>query len=274
VELELLGLAALGLAVGAYGTVIGLGGGFILVPALLFLYPEYEPEQFTAVSLAVVWANTASGTAAYARQRRVDYLTGLIFAASSAPGVVAGALAVHLVPERLFVIVFALILLALGVLTLRGRRQAIRTPLRGWGVLRRSFEGEWGTYRWSYRVWQGALISLGVGFLSSLLGIGGGAVHVPAMIMVLHFPVEIAVATSQFVLMFMTGGATVVHLATQTLGGDQLTRAAALAAGAVPGAQLGALIARRLRPRVTMWLLGIALIGLAARLLLRGLAGA
>ncbi len=84
--LELAGLAVLGLIVGAYGTIIGAGGGFILVPVLLLLYPDYQPEQLTAVSLAVVFANATSGSVAYGRQRRVDYLTGLLFAAASAPG--------------------------------------------------------------------------------------------------------------------------------------------------------------------------------------------
>jgi Sulfite exporter TauE/SafE len=64
-ELELIGLVALGFAVGTYGTIIGLGGGFILVPALLLLYPDYDPEQFTAISLAVVFANTTSGSISY-----------------------------------------------------------------------------------------------------------------------------------------------------------------------------------------------------------------
>src|SRR5439155_1366876 len=89
-ELELLGLAGLGFAVGTYGTIVGLGGGFILVPVLLFLYPDYDPEHLTAISLFVVWTNTTSGSIAYARQGRIDYLTGLLFAASSAPGGLAG----------------------------------------------------------------------------------------------------------------------------------------------------------------------------------------
>ena len=273
VWLELLGLALLGFAVGTYGTIIGLGGGFILVPVLLFLYPGYGPEKFTAISLAVVWANTTSGSIAYARLRRIDYLTGVIFAAASAPGVVAGAFLVHEVPERGFILIFAVLLMGLGLLTLQGRTLRVRPPLRGKGILRRSFDTPEGTYQYAYRLWQGVLLSVGVGFLSSLLGIGGGAIHVPAMIMWLHIPVQFAVATSQFILVFMSGGATIVHLADGTLGGDQLTKALALGAGTVPGAQVGALIARRLKGRTTLLLLGVALFGLSARLLAKGLLG-
>jgi uncharacterized membrane protein YfcA len=271
VELELLGLVALGFAVGTYGTIIGLGGGFVLVPILLFLYPHYEPETFTSISLAVVWANTVSGSIAYARQGRIDYRTGALFAASSAPGVVAGAFLVHALPQRLFILIFAVLLLGLAVITIRGRTPRLRAPLRGPGVLRRSFFLEGRTYVYAYRIWQGVVLSMGVGFLSSLLGIGGGAIHVPAMILMLHFPVEIAVATSQFILAFMSGGGTLVHLATGTLEGDALAKAAALGLGTVPGAQVGARIARRLKPRQVLALLGVSLLGLAVRLLVKGI---
>jgi len=157
-------------------------------------------------------------------------------------------------------------------LTLRSTPRLIRTPLAGRGVITRYVAAPEGTYRYSYRLWQGIALSLGVGLISSLFGIGGGAIHVPAMISMLHFPVQFAVATSQFILAFMSGGATIVHLLNGTLSGDQLLRAAALATGAVPGAQAGAWAASRLKGRTIVILLGVALLVLAARLLLKGIA--
>ncbi len=234
--LELAGLALLGFAVGAYGTVIGAGGGFILVPVLLILYPDYEPEQLTAISLAVVFANTVSGSGAYARQKRVDYLTGVIFAAASAPGVIAGALVVHLIPQRLFSAMFGVLLMGLGYIAFSGRHEAIRAPIRGRGVLvRRLTDPEGRTYVYAYRIWQGVAISAGVGFISSLFGIGGGGIHVTAMIIVLHFPVMYAVATSHFVLMFMSGGATIHPPA----GREPQRRPAGTGAGAFGGRSPG-----------------------------------
>jgi len=273
-ELELAGLAALGFAVGTYGTIIGLGGGFILVPALLFLYPEYDPQRFTAISLAVVWANTTSGSIAYGRQGRIDYVTGLVFAASSAPGVVAGVFLVDLMPERAFTVAFALLLLALAVVSLRGPPRGILPPLSGAGVIIRQMAAPEGTYRYGYRLWQGVTLSMGVGLVSSLFGIGGGAVHVPAMITMLHFPVQFAIATSQFILAFMSGGGTIVHLATGTLSGDQLVKAIALGAGTIPGAQAGAWLSRRMKGRTIVRLLVGALFLLAVRLLVKGIIGA
>jgi uncharacterized protein len=270
--LEFIGLALLGFAIGAYGTVIGAGGGFILVPVLLILYPDYEPEQLTAISLAVVFANATSGSVAYARQKRIDYLTGLLFAAASAPGVIAGALVVHLIPQRLFSAMFGVMLLLLAVVAIRGTSSVVRAPIRGKGVLvRHVSDPEGRTFVYAYKLWQGLAISLGVGFISSLFGIGGGVIHVPAMIVILHIPIAYAVATSHFVLAFMSGGATIVHLLDGSLGGEQLTKALALAVGAIPGAQVGAQIAHRVKGRMVLVLLAVAIVFLGIRVLLKAI---
>ena len=266
-------MALLGLAVGAYGTIIGAGGGFVLVPLLLVFFPDYGPKEVTAISLAVVWANATSGSIAYARARRIDYVTGLLFAAASVPGVIAGALLVQYVEERLFSIMFGVMLLAIvGVLFTRRDATAIREPLgAGGGVLVRTITTEQGvTYRYAYKIWQGVVLSLIVGFASSLFGIGGGVMNVPAMIVLFHVPVSFAVATSQFVLAFMAGGGTIVHLANGTLAGEAFRQAIALGSGAIMGAQIGALISHRLSSRVVLRLLALALVALSARLLLKG----
>lgn len=270
--LEELLLVALGFGVGAYGTIIGAGGGFVLVPALLLLFPEYGPEKVTSISLAVIWANATSGSLAYARQRRIDYLTGLLFSASSTPGVVGGALLVHLVPERAFSILFALLLLAALSVLLRSPSTAIREPRSGQGVLVRTVVMPDGvTYRYGYKVWQGVLLSLGVGFASSLFGIGGGLIHVPTMIVLFGIPVQFAAATSHFILSLMTAGATIIHVASGTFHGAMVVQAVALGAGAVPGAQLGAWIAHRVRGRTVVAMLSVAVLVLAVRLLTKGI---
>jgi hypothetical protein len=262
--------------VGAYGTIIGAGGGFILVPLLLLFFPDYGPEKVTAISLAVVWANATSGSVAYARARRIDYVTGALFAAASVPGVVAGAFVVHYVPERTFNALFGVLLLGVVALLVSHRATTtLREPLAaGRGVLVRNFTNERGiTYRYAYKIWQGAALSVAVGFISSLFGIGGGIIHVPAMIVLFRIPVSFAVATSQFVLLWMAGGGTIVHLANGTLAGEALGRAAALGAGAVVGAQIGAALSHRLSGQAVLRLLALALVGLAARLLLKGVFG-
>lgn len=267
--LEYGALAALGVVVGAFGTLVGAGGGFLLVPILLFLFPDRDPDTITAMSLLAVFANAASGSAAYAWQRRVDFRSGGWFALATLPGSVAGALIVGYVPRRIFDVVFALVLAGVGAFLLTPRRgvTAVRDPITGPGVVRRMMRDREGhTYVYAYRRWQGLVISLGVGFVSSLLGIGGGIVHVPAMAIVLHFPVHIAAATSHFVLAVTALEATGTHLAAGSLRGEPLTQALAIAVGAVGGAQAGARLSTRVRGPLIIRALGAALVLVAVRL--------
>ncbi|MCS7295226.1 MAG: sulfite exporter TauE/SafE family protein [Chloroflexota bacterium] len=264
---------ALGAAVGAIGTIVGAGGGFILVPALLLLEPRASPESVTATSLLVVWANATSGSLAYARQGRIDFRSGLWFAASAMPGAVAGALAVAWVPRRAFDLLFgALLLIVGGWMGVRRWHEGIREPVRGrWVVTRELRDREGNLFRYGYHFWKGIALSSAIGFLSSLLGIGGGIIHVPAMVMALHFPVHVAAATSHFVLAFAAGEATLVHAARGVIGWNEtLARGALLAAGAVPGAQAGAWLARRLPGHAIMRGLAVGLVLVAVRLLLLG----
>lgn len=93
-------LALLGVAVGGFGTIVGSGGGFILTPVLLLLYPHDKPTTIMAISLTAVFFNAASGSAAYAHQRRIDYRSALAFASAGLPGSIAGALLVGAVRGR------------------------------------------------------------------------------------------------------------------------------------------------------------------------------
>lgn len=265
-------LIPLGFGVGAYGTLVGAGGGFVLVPALLLIYPDENATAITSISLMVVFFNAVSGSAAYARLKRIDYATGVVFAAASIPGAVGGAFLVSIVPRNVFDLMFGVLLLVLAGYTLWGAGQTaqIRPPVRGWGVVTRTMHGEapGETFRYSYNMWQGILYALAVGFLSGLLGIGGGVIHVPLMITMLRFPVHVAVATSHFVLAIASLSGTSVHLASGELEGVNLARALLLAVGVVPGAQLGAKLGQRIKGPLIVRLLAFALFGLGVRLVL------
>src|SRR5476649_259311 len=102
-------LVAIGFAVGAFSTNVGAGGGFILTPILLVLYPHDPPRTITAISIAVVFFNAGSGSIAYAKQRRIDYRSGLVFGIATLPGAVLGALAVGHVSRRFFDLLMAVV---------------------------------------------------------------------------------------------------------------------------------------------------------------------
>src|SRR5262245_57150923 len=91
-----LGLVGLGILVGAYGTMIGAGGGFLLVPVLLLLAPDLSPASATAMSLTVVFFNAYAGVWAYARMGRIDFASGALFAFAGLPGALLGTYVVTL----------------------------------------------------------------------------------------------------------------------------------------------------------------------------------
>ena len=260
-------LVLLGFAVGAFGTIVGAGGGFILTPILLILYPHESAQTLTAISLTAVFFNAASGSLAYARQRRIDFRSGTIFALATVPGAIGGAVLVGVVSRQGFDAIMGVVLAALAILLIAGERWPLREA-RGHLELRVLTDRAGETYEYSVPVIRGAIYSLAVGFLSSFLGIGGGVIHVPLLVRALGFPTHIATATSHFVLAIMAGTGTITHIVIGSFHHHGLRRTIALSAGVVAGAQFGAKISLRLQARVIQWLLAVALIALSARLLI------
>src|SRR5450432_4466179 len=112
--------------IGIFGTLIGAGGGFILVPILILTHPELSPETITAISIFIVAANAISGSIAYARSGRIDYKAGLIFAAYTIPGSILGVLTTQYIPRNIFNILFGILLVALSIYLLLRHNKTIR----------------------------------------------------------------------------------------------------------------------------------------------------
>jgi uncharacterized protein len=260
-------LSAIGVAIGAYGTLIGAGGGFVLVPVLLLLFPRDSPAQVTAVSLAVVLANSASGSLSYFRQRRADYRSGIWLAAATLPGAVVGAVVVGAIPRGAFQVTMGVSLVVVSLFLILRPQTRLSLLARGpLAVERRLTDSSGRSYAYTFNLGLAMLLSVGVGFLSSLLGIGGGIVHVPVLTTFFDFPEHVATATSHFVLVFMSGAATATHY----LQGDYATTVGvtlALAVGVVIGAPLGAAVSSRVEGRWIVRLLAVALGVVGVRLL-------
>lgn len=267
------GLILLGASVGVYGTIIGAGGGFVLVPILLFLYPDLPPESITALSLGVVFFNAVSGSAAYAHQRRIDYVPGLLFAGATIPGAIIGALLTGRLPSEAFQIAFAVLLLVVAFWLLLPPPGRLRITPPSPRLMRRMItDAEGDTYVFSLDPWLGVGLGFGIGIVASLFGVGGGIFFVPAMVLLLRFPSHIATATSTFVLMFTGGTGALVHVIAGNYAGLELEEIS-LSAGVLIGAQVGALISLRLahRQRVVARLFSVALVLVAGRMLLGSL---
>lgn len=234
----------------------------------MLVYPHQSPAQLTAVSLAVVFANVTSGSISYYRLRRIDYVTGLTLAPATIPGAVIGAIVVGLIPRAAFDAVMgsALILVA-GFLLLKPRGN-FPLGLNGrWVVSRTLVDSDGNPYRYRFNLALAIATSFGIGFVSSLLGIGGGIVQVPILTTFFGFPAHVASATSQFVQVATSGVGTVTHI----LQGDYASFVSvtlALAAGVIVGAQAGAALSRRVAGSAIIRLLAVALGLVGIRLLL------
>jgi uncharacterized membrane protein YfcA len=261
-------LMLLGAAIGAYGTLIGAGGGILLVPALLLLYPREAPSTIASISLAVVVLNVLSGVLAYGHMHRIDYRAGLLFGAATVPGAVLGAYATSLLSRQLFDLLFSVLVLTLATFILirptpkqqspRGSRHHVTHTLI-------DFKGTNYSYSFSNRL--GVLLSLVIGGISSMFGIGGGPFQVPVLVYLLDFPLHVATATSQFMLLIMSSVGSVSHLlAGSFVHGHR--RTVFLGLGVIVGAQLGARLSQLLSGRSINLILAAGLLLIGIRLAL------
>ncbi|MCI0639004.1 MAG: sulfite exporter TauE/SafE family protein [Gemmataceae bacterium] len=251
--LEFARLCPLGIAIGAYGTLVGAGGGSLLIPALLLIMPNESPATLTSMSLAVVFFNAYSGTLAYMRMGRIDYRAGVLFSLAGIPGTVVGVLLVHHIAREFFDPLFGVLLLGMGVFL-------VSNPL---GSVSPDGSGSNGD---APNACLGAIGSAYIAVVSSLLGIGGGIIHVPFLIRVLRMPPHTATATSHFVLTFMALTATSTHI---VLGEFEhgINQTMYLAIGVMMGAPLGAALSAKLRGNLIVRLLAVALCLVGLRLI-------
>ncbi len=240
-----------GFLIGTLGTLIGAGGGFILVPFLIILYPGFSPETITAISMVVVAANAISGSIAYMNARRVDYKAGIIFAICTIPGSILGVLTTKIIPRSLFDVIFGFLMLGLAIFLFfkGGKHSYVDKPAlakKGW--VNQHLVDKWGEkYNYSYDIRLGMILSVFVGYFSPLLGIGGGIIHVPAMAEWLLFPVHIATATSHFILAIMSTVSVITHYFQGNYNDPLVLKMViCLVIGVVPGAQLGAFLSRKI----------------------------
>ena len=264
-----------GIIVGALGTLIGAGGGFLLVPLLILTHHSLRPEIITAISIAIVAANAISGSIAYARAGRIDYKAGLVFALFTIPGSILGVYTTQYIPKFEFKIFFGLMLILLAFFLFLKKPQSKQkniheSRLKKWKH-HTITDKEGITYSYFYDQRKGIFISIIVGYLSPLLGIGGGIIHVPALVQLLCFPVHIATATSHFILAIMSSVSVIVHAVKGNYNDMHVLRMViGLSIGAVTGAQFGAYLSHKIKSNTIIRALAICL-GLVGLRLLAGI---
>ncbi len=263
--IEILQLFILGIGVGCFGALVGIGGGLIMVP--LFVLAMMPPngttfsnvQQVIGTSLFGVLLNAVSGTYAYLKQGRVFFKAAIPFALATVPGAFIGGYISAYFSGPGFSITFGITLVALGLF------MYFKSSSKRANAMADQFDASMLTQR---QMVLGVSLSFLVGFISSILGIGGGVIHVPLMIFILGFPAHIAVATSTFVLMVSSSIGVVSHA---LLNHIVWTPALCIGLGAIVGAQIGAKISQKSRPKIIVTILAFTMVVLGIQLVVRGL---
>lgn len=245
----------LGLFTGVLSAMFGVGGAFVSNPGVRAL--GAAPLVAVGTTLPSILPGAASGTIRYQREGLVDWRVVVWASAAGLLAVIGGALLSHAVPGDGHLLLLAIA----GLLGFTAWRTAFSIPSD-------DSEPEGGgnpAPATAPRVrggWRPAAVGLAAGLLSGLLGIGGGAVMVPAFGELLHLPLKTAIATSLVCAGVFALPATVVHA---ILGDVDWRLAALLTIGVVPGARLGAGLTiraaeRRLRLAVGLFLAVVAVV--------------
>ncbi|MCU0693531.1 MAG: sulfite exporter TauE/SafE family protein, partial [Polyangiaceae bacterium] len=198
-----------GLAAGTMGTMMGVGMGFVHVPFLILVF-DFSPQDAVATSIAVIFINTLSGSLIYYHQRRMDIELAAKLSVAVLPGAIVGPFIVDQFSSSVFSLLFAGVLLISAMLLMFGQRPLSVLPKTSYN--RRAQVRDIFGHKVSYdtNTELGVVGTVIIGFLSNLLGVGGGIVHVPFLILLLRIPTHIAIGTSHMILCVSSLAGTIV----------------------------------------------------------------
>jgi len=235
---EQLWLIPLGFVAGILGSIIGLGGGIIIVPVLTFM--GFSPTLAVSNSLFAVFSNSVASTAMYAKQKRIELSLGW--------KPILGAFISSEISPDIFKILFALVLISsASYIFLKGKIE--EKPIDVSRLLLVFSAGA----------------SFFAGIISSLFGIGGGLIFVPLMVVALGISMKRAAPTSQFILMFASFSGLIMH---SMLGHPDYYQALLLSIGAFAGGILGARLSLDIKENKLKIIVIIVLVAAAIKLII------
>jgi len=247
-------LIALGVGAGTLGSLVGVGGGIIMVPVLTYM--GFSPSQIASTSLLAVTSTSASSTLEYAKQKRIDYSTGLKMAIFAIPGSVLGAFLAGLISLESFKLYFAILLILTGIYLLYRNSARAKTAYDGQADVTVPAKPSSLSY---LLMFAGTFFS---GIISSLFGVGGGIIFVPMMLLIFGMKMFRAAPTSQFIILISSLSGFFTHA---FLGHPDYVQALSLAAGSFVGGQLGARISKSAKESLLHKILAFALVGVGIR---------
>ena len=273
-------LLGLGLAVGILSGMFGIGGGFITTPMLIFL--GVPPAVAVGTGTSQVVASSVSGALGHWGRGNVDVKMGLYLIAGGLVGATIGIWLQQLLKAAgqldFFTTMTYVVMLGVvgGLMVVEAARVMLANRAAGQpqGSARRGGQHSWilklplKTRFHASKLYMSVLppIAIGafVGWLTAIMGVGGGFLLVPALIYLLRMPTRIALGTSAFQIIFVAAYATVLQ-ASQNYAIDAAL-ALPLILGGVIGAHLGVAVAPRLNPEQLRALLGVLVLAVAVRM--------
>lgn len=260
-------LFLIGLGAGIYGTIVGAGGGFIFVPAILVLL-HLPPNIAAGTGLAVVLINSVSGLSKLMKQKRIDFPMGWLLFLGAIPGTFMGVWLNQLLPADSFSWIFAFVLILLGLFLFAKKEprlgSAQQTDLSGQEASAAS-AGK-GQALLDGRGFSILGIGCLLGTVSGFFGIGGGWLLVPMLIYLFRVPPHIATATSIFSLCLYAVIGVGIHW---FLGNIDWRIVFWGGAGVFLGAQLGVYLSSKLTGRRIVQMLAVLLVAIGVEMLLK-----
>lgn len=254
------GLLALAAGAGFIGSLSGLGGGVFIVPALLIV-AHVPMEVAVGASLISVVATSAGASVAFVRDGWTNLRVAMVLECATVTGAVTGAYLAGIIPPWVLELLFALMMLQSAYFSYKkagdslvetSDRLASRLQLRG----RLPADGDREPVSYGVvNVPGGAALMMVAGLMSGMLGVGAGAIKVVAMDYVMHLPLKVSSATSNFMIGVTAGAGALVFLAR----GDVAT---VVAAPVALGVTLGALIGSRVLPYANVQALRTMFVGI------------
>jgi len=248
--LIMLGLLALAVGAGFIGALSGLGGGVFIVPALL-IFARIPMSVAVGASMISVVATSAGASVAFVRDGWTNLRVAMALECATVTGAVTGAYLAGIVPTWVLELLFALMMLQSAYFTMTKTGESIvprSDPLAERLKLGGRIPAASGNKEIHYGVINvpgGAILMLVAGLMSGLLGIGSGALKVMAMDYVMHLPLKVSSATSNFMIGVTAGAGALVFLAR----GDVAT---VIAAPVALGVTAGAVVGGRLLPHANV----------------------
>ena len=270
-------IIGLGAVVGLLSGMVGVGGGFLTTPILIFY--GIPPAVAVASSTTQITGTSVSGMMAYRRRRGVDYRMGAVLVAGGVLGSLVGGGVFRLLQDTgqidtVIALLYVVLLGSIGLLMAKEAATALDIlkpkprvrPKRRHNPVIAMLPMRWRFYQSGLYISPLAPLLLGFfsGILTVLLGVGGGFLVVPAMIYLLGMSTTVVVGTSLMQILFVTAATTLVH-ATTTKSVD-IVLAVLLLLGSVIGAQFGARFAQKARPELLRMFLAIIVLAVAFRM--------